>query len=195
MPRSLPARPSKPPMKPGGPITREHVVYAREMGFLVYRLLVEEKHRAQVQRLHKATFGEWQEQFDSLAQCRGRALLCLMGKTVLAYQSFDPYPSAGNPFPGERAMRFTFIATRQDKEVQARGAGLALEIIRRSLDLAWDWGYTIVYTYAEAYELVEACGFVPLGGRAVLFEAKMVRDMDPDQVPTILFYAARPKEK
>lgn len=175
-----------------GPLTPERIRHARDSGQLVYRLLVEEKHRVEVDRLHKATFGEWQDQFEDLEKCRGRALICLLGKTVLGYQGFDPYPSAGNPFPGERAMRFTFVATRDDREAQARGLGLAREMVQRSLDLAWEWGYTIVYTYAEAYELLESCGFVPLGGRAVLFEAKVVRDMNPDQVPTILFYKARP---
>lgn len=184
--------PAGAPGKEGGALANEKIRLARDSGLLAYRLLVEEKHRDQVDRLHRATFGEWQDQFQTLEKCRGRALICLLGKTVLGYQAFDPYPSAGNPFPGERAMRFTFVATRDDREAQCRGLGIAREMIKRSLDLAWDWGYTIVYTYAEAYELVESCGFVPLGGRAVLFEAKVVRDMDPDQVPTILFYHVAP---
>ncbi len=175
--------------------SREKIRHARDMGFLRYKLLQEEKERVQVDRLHRETFGEWQDQFSSLGKCRNHALLCLMGTTLLGYQAFDPEPSAGNPFPGERAMRFTFIGTREDKIAQARGLGIAKEMIERSLAIAWDWGYSIVYTYAEAYELLEACRFLPLGGRAMLLEAKLVRDMDPEQTPTILFYRTKPEGK
>jgi GNAT superfamily N-acetyltransferase len=173
-------------------LSREHIIRAREERRLAFRLLEEEGQRAQVEGIHKASFGEWQDQFDSLEKCGGRALLCELDGLVLGYQSFDPEPAAGNPFPGERAMRFIFIMVRDDAAAAARGLGLARELVKRSLELAWERGYSVVYTFGEAYELLEGCGFVPRGGRAVLYDAKVARDMDPDEVTPVLFFAARP---
>ncbi len=180
------------PPAPASSLTRAAIMKAREGGDLAFRLLEEEGQRAQVESIHKASFGEWQDQFDTLEKCRGKALLCMLGDVVLGYQSFDPDPAAGNPFPGERAMRFIFVAVREDETAAARGSGLARELVHRSLDLAWERGYAVVYTFGEAYELLEKCGFVPRGGRAELYEAKVKRDMEPDEITPVLFYAARP---
>lgn len=174
--------------------SRKKVKWARDHDLLIYRTLREERNRVQIDRLQRKRFGAWSDAFSSLEKCRGKVLVCLLGRTVLGYQAFEPFASSGNPFsPDQKVMRFTFIQVREDSQVKARGLGIAMELLMRSLDLAWNRDYDAVYTYATAYELIMSGGFRPHSGEAILEEARHVRDLDPDQAPPLLFVMERPE--
>ena len=177
-------------------IDRERVRWVRDKELLIYRSIREERTRVQIDRLQRRQFGEWSDVFSSLEKCRGRVMICLLGKTVVGYQSFEPFARKGNPFPeGMPVMRFTFLLVREDDEVKARGLGIGHELIARALDLAWSRSYEAVYSYVTAYELLEDCGFLPKASPGVVAEAKNVRDFDPDQAPPLLYFIERPEER
>jgi hypothetical protein len=173
--------------------SRKHVKWAKEHELLIYRLLTEERNRIQVDRMQRKHFGSWSDIFSSIDRCSGRALLCLLGKTVIGYQAFESGASKGNPFPPELSvMRLTFIVVREDSRVKARHLGVATELLRRTLDIAWKKGFDAVYTYATAYELMIKGGLHSQTGEETLEEAKYARDFDPDQATPLLFVAERP---
>lgn len=175
-------------------IDRDRVRWARDRELLLYRTVTEERIRVQIDRIQRRQFGEWSDPFASLEKCRGRVLICLLGKTVIGYQSFEPFARKGNPFPeGMPVMRFTFILVREDEEVQARHLGIGHQLIGRALDLTWRRGFEAVYSYVTAYELLEDCGFSPMASPGVLAEAKNIRDFDPDQAPPLLYYREKPQ--
>ena len=181
--------------KPDRTFPRKKVKWARDHELLVYRTLREERNRAQIERLQKKHFGEWSEEYSSLEKCRGRVVLCLLGKTVVGYQAFRPYASQGNPFSSDKqVMRFTFIVVREDSQVKARGLAIGTELLKRTLDLAWSRGYDAVYSYTTAYELLGGVGFRSHGGESIVSEAKYIRDFDPDQAPPLLFVVDRPEK-
>lgn len=173
-------------------LDRARVAWAAEKGLLNYRTLREERNRLQIDTLQRRHFGEWSDIFNSLEKCGGRVMICLLGKTVVGYQAFTPYSTRGNPFPEDmRVMRFTYVQIREDDVVQARGFGIASELIAKTLELAWSWDYEAVYTYTVAYELLEKAGFRSMGGKGIVREARHVRDFSPDQAPPLLFYIER----
>lgn len=173
-------------------LDRARVAWAAEKGLLNYRTLREERNRLQIDRLQRRYFGEWSDVFSSLEKCRGRVMVCLLGKTVVGYQAFTPFSARGNPFPEDmKVMRFTFVQIREDDIVQARGLGIASELLKRTLNLAWAWDYEAVYTYTVAYELLENAGFRSMGGEGIVNEARYVRDFDPDQAPPLLYFIER----
>jgi len=175
---------------------RDQIKRALVHGDLIYRTLREENSRAQIDELQKNQFGPWSDVFSSMERCRGRVLLCLLGDTVIGYQAFEPFASRGNPYsPDQLVMRLTFILVREDSRAQARGLGVATELIKRTLDMAWHWGYDAVYTYATAYELMLKGGLRSHGGEEILSEGMHVRNFDPDQAPPLLFVMERPGEK
>lgn len=174
--------------------SRKQVKWARDHELLVYRTLQEERIRQQVDYLQRKHFGAWQDVFSSLDKCRGKVMLCLLGKVVIGYQAFTPDASMGSPFsPDKKVMRFTFVVTREDAQVKSRGLGIANELLKRTLDVAWTRQYHAVYSYATAYELMVSSGFVSHGGESILAEAKYIRDFDPDQAPPLLFVIERPE--
>lgn len=178
---------------PSRTFTRKQVKWARDHELLVYRTLQEERNRKQVDVLQKKHFGEWQDVFSSLDKCRGKVMLCLLGKVVIGYQAFTPFASQGSPFsPEKQVMWFTFVVVREDTQVKSRGLGIGAELLKRTLDIAWSRQYDAVYSYATAYELMIASGFTSYGGDTILAEAKFVRDFDPDQAPPLLFVIERP---
>ncbi|MDF1537199.1 MAG: GNAT family N-acetyltransferase [bacterium] len=180
--------------KPDKHFSRKRVKWARDHSLLVFRTLREERNRVQIDRLQRKHFGAWSDGFSSLEKCRGRVMICLLGKTVIGYQAIQPYSSRGNPFSADKqVMRFTFIVVREDSKVKARGLGIGTELLRRSLDLAWSRGYDAVYSYTTAYELLGGAGFRSHGGASILAEAKHVRNLDPDQGPPLLFVMDRPE--
>lgn len=173
---------------------RKRVRWARDHELFVYRTLREERNRVQVDKLQRKHFGAWSDEFSSLEKCRGKIIVCLLGKTVIGYQAFRPYASRGNPFSADKqVMRFTFIVVREDSRVKARELGIGTELLKRTLDLAWTRGYEAVYAYTVAYELLGEAGFQSHGGESILVEAKHVRDFDPDQAPPLLFVMDRPE--
>ena len=173
---------------------RKKVQWARDHELLVYRTLREERNRVQIDRLQKKHFGSWSDEFSSLEKCRGKVIVCLLGKTVIGYQSFRPFSAQGNPFsPDKRVMRFSFIVVREDTQVKARGLGIGSELLKRALDVAWSRGYEAVYSYTTAYELLGEAGFRSHGGESILNEARYVRDFDPDQAPPLLYVIERPE--
>jgi hypothetical protein len=174
--------------------SRKQVRWARDHELLVYRTLQEERNRQQIDVLQREHFGAWQDVFSSLEKCRGKVMLCLLGKVVVGYQAFIPFASKGSPFsPDKQVMRFTFIVVREDALVKARGLGIGTELLKRSLDIAWTREHDAVYSYAKAYELVTGAGFASHGGESILTEAKYVRDFDPDQAVPLLFVLDRPE--
>jgi len=175
--------------------SREQVREAMNQGSLIFRTLREESNRVQIDRLQRECFGPWSEVFSSIESCKGRVMLCLLGKTVIGYQAFEPAASKGNPFsPSKSAMRLTYIAVRNDAEVKAGALGIGTQLVERTLDLAWGRGYDAVYSYATAYELMIRAGLRCYGGDEILEEAKFVRDFDRDQAPPLLFVKERPKK-
>lgn len=173
---------------------RKQVGWARDHELLVYRTMQEERNRQQVDVLQRKHFGAWQDVFSSLDQCRGKVMLCLLGKVVIGYQAFIPFASKGSPFsPGKLVMRFTFVVVREDAQVKARGLGIGIELLKRTLDIAWTREYDAVYSYATAYELMSGSGFTSHGGEGILAEAKYVRAFDPDQAPSLLFVIEKPE--
>ena len=180
--------------KHGKIFSRKYVRWAKEHELLIYRLLTEERSRLQIDRMQRKHFGPWSDIFSSLEECAGQALLCLLGKTVIGYQAFESSTSKGNPFPpGLSAMRLTYIVVREDSRVKARHLGVATELLKRTLDLAWKKGFDAVYSYATAYELMIKGGLDSHSGGETLEEAKYVRDLDPDQAPPLLFVVERPE--
>ena len=173
---------------------RKKVKWARDHELLVYRTLQEERNRKQIDALQRKHFGAWQDVFASLDKCRGKVMLCLLGKVVIGYQAFIPYASRGSPFsPDKQVMRFNFVVVREDAHVKSRGLGIGIELLKRTLDIAWTREFDAVYSYATAYELMIASGFASHGGESILAEAKYVRDFDPDQAPSLLFVIEKPK--
>ena len=180
---------------PSKNFTRKQVKWALDHELLVYRTLQEERNRQQIDFLQRKHFGDWQDVFSSLEKCRGKVMLCLLGKVVIGYQAFIPFASKGSPFsPDKKVMRFTFIVVREDGQVKARGLGIGTELLKRTLDIAWTREHDAVYSYAKAYELVSGAGFLSHGGEGILAEAKYVRDFDPDQAPPLLFIKERPEK-
>jgi hypothetical protein len=180
--------------KPDKHFPRKKVQWARDHELLVYRTLREERNRVQVDRLQREHFGEWSDDFSSLEKCRGKVIVCLLGKTVIGYQAFRPYASKGNPFSADKqVMRFTFIVVREDSQVKARGLGIGIELLKRTLDLGWSRGYDAVYSYATAYELLGGAGFRSYSGESIVSESKYIRDFDPDQAPPLLYVIERPE--
>lgn len=176
-------------------VDRERVRWARDRDQLKYRTLREENTRKQIDKIHRKQFGQWSDHFSSLEKCGGRVMVCKLGKAVIGYQAFEPFARKGNPFPPELpAMRFTYILVREDEEVQARGLGIGGQLISRAIDLAWRRGYEAIYSYVTAYELLEEFGFAPKASTGVVAEAKQVRDFDPDQAPSLLYYIERPTD-
>ena len=174
--------------------SRKQVKWARDHDLLVYRTLQEERNRQQVDFLQRKHFGEWQDVFSTLEKCRGKVMMCLLGKVVIGYQAFIPFASKGSPFSSDaQVMRFTFIVVREDAQVKARGLGIGKELLKRALDVAWTRGHDAVYSYATAYELLMEVGFISHGGESILSEAKYVRDFDPDQAPPLLFVIDKPE--
>ena len=179
---------------PSKTFTRKQIQWALDHELLVYRTLQEERNRQQVDILQRRHFGDWQDVFSSLDKCRGKVMMCLLGKVVIGYQAFIPFASKGSPFsPDKQVMRFTFIVVREDAQVKARGLGIGTELLNRSLDIAWTRGHDAVYSYATAYELLMGVGFISHGGESIVAEAKYVRDFDPDQAPPLLFVRERPE--
>ncbi len=179
---------------PSKPFTRKQVKWAKDHELLIFRTLQEERNRQQVDILQRKHFGVWQDVFSSLEKCRGKVMLCILGKVVIGYQAFIPSASKGSPFsPDKQVMRFTFVVVREDAQVKARGLGIGTELLKRALDIAWTRDYDAVYSYATAYELVSCAGLISHGGESILTEAKYVRDFDPDQAPPLLFVIERPK--
>lgn len=179
---------------PARSFTRKQLRWARDHELLVFRTLQEERNRQQVDYLQRKHFGEWQDVFSSLEKCRGKVMLCLLGKVVIGFQAFTPFASMGSPFSQDKqVMRFTFVVVREDAQVKARGLGIGIELLKRTLDIAWTRGYDAVYSYATAYELMVASGFTSHGGESILTEARYVRDFDPDQAPPLLFVIERPE--
>jgi hypothetical protein len=173
---------------------RKQVKWALDHELLVYRTLQEERNRLQIDALQRKHFGGWQDVFSSLEKCRGKVMLCLLGKVVIGYQAFAPYASKGSPFsPDKQVMRFTFVVVREDEQIKSRGLGIGIQLLKRTLDIAWTREYDAVYSYATAYELMVASGFTSHGGESILTEAKYVRDFDPDQAPALLFVKERPE--
>lgn len=174
--------------------SRAQVKWARDKELLIYRTLREERNRVQIDHLQRRGFGQWSDVYSSLDKCRGRVLICLLGKTVIGYQGFEPFAQVGNPFPEHhQVMRLTFVLVREDSRVKARNLGVGYELVKRTEALAWDRGYDAIYSYVTAYELLAACGFVPTGGETMVQEARWVRDLDPDQAPPLLFTKTRPE--
>jgi hypothetical protein len=179
---------------PSKTFPRKQVQWARDHELLVYRTLQEERNRQQIDFLQRKHFGGWQDVFSHLEKCRGKVMLCLLGKVVIGYQAFTPYASKGSPFsPDKQVMRFTFVVVREDAQVKSRGLGIGVELLKRTLDTAWTRGYDAVYSYATAYELMIGSGFVSHGGESILAEAKYVRDFDPEQAPALLFVVEKPE--
>ena len=179
---------------PSKNFTRKQLKWAKDHELLVYRTMHEERNRKQVDVLQRKHFGGWQDVFSSLEKCRGKVMICLLGKVVIGYQAFTPDASKGSPFsPDKQVMRFTFVVVREDAQVKSRGLGIGIELLKRTLDIAWTRGYDAVYSYATAYELMVASGFVSHGGESILTEAKYVRDFDPDQAPPLLFVIEKPE--
>jgi len=179
---------------PSKTFPRKQVKWARDHELLVYRTMHEERNRQQVDALQRKHFGVWQDVFSSLEKCRGKVMVCLLGKVVIGYQAFIPFAVKGSPFSRDKkVMRFTFVVVREDAQVKARGLGIGNELLKRTLDIAWTREYDAVYSYARAYELVSSAGFVSHGGQSILAEAKYVRDFDPDQAPPLLFVVKRPE--
>ncbi len=173
--------------------TRKQVKWARDMELLHFRTLREDRNRIQIDRLQREHFGQWSDLFSSLVKCRGRVMICLLGKTVIGYQAFEPFAEKGNPFSEEKqVMRFTFILVREDKQVKARGLGVANKLLKRTEVMAWNRGYDAIYTYATAYDLMLNSGYDPLSGMAMVREAQWVGGIDPDQAPALLFTKVRP---
>ena len=173
---------------------RKQVKWARDHELLVYRTLQEERNRAQVDLLQRKHFGAWQDVFSSLEKCRGKVMLCLLGRVVVGYQAFETDASAGNPYSADKkVMRFTYVVVREDAQIKARMLGIGIELLKRTQDIAWTRGFDAVYSYATAYELMIASGFLSHGGESILTEARYVRDFDPDQAPPLLFVKERPE--
>ncbi len=173
-------------------ISREKLARAKEKGLFYFRTLREDRNRVQIDRLQRKQFGEWSDVFSSLEKCSGRVMICLLGKTVIGYQAFTPFSTQGNPFPEDRkVMRFTYVTVRNDDRVRARGLGIATELLKRTLELAWSWDYEAVYSYTVAYELLEKAGFVCKGGEETVREARYVRDFEPDMAPPLLYFIER----
>jgi len=179
---------------PSRDFTRKQVRWARDHELLVYRTLQEDRNRQQVDILQRRHFGSWQAVFYSLDKGRGKVMLCLLGQVVIGFQAFTPDASKGSPFsPDKKVMRFTFVVVREDAHVKARGLGIGVELLKRTLDIAWTRNYDAVYSYATAYELMSGSGFISHGGESILTEARYVRDFDPDQAPPLLFVIERPE--
>ena len=177
----------------GTTFSRDRVRWARDKGLLIYRTLREERNRVQIDGIQRGHFGEWSDVFSSLDRCRGRVMVCLLGRTVIAYQAFEPFAVKGSPFSGDKlVMRFTYVFVREDRQVKARGLGIGRELIGHTLEMAWDREYDAVYSYVTAYELLEECGFVSMAGKGMVAEAKHIRDFDPDQAPPLLYYIENP---
>ncbi len=180
--------------RPPKTFPRKQVKWALDHELLVYRTLQEERNRLQIDALQRKHFGGWQDVFSSLEKCRGKVMLCLLGKVVIGYQAFTPYASKGSPFSlDKQVMRFTFVVVREDAQIKSRGLGIGIQLLKRTLDIAWTREYDAVYSYATAYELMVASGFTSHGGESILTEAKYVRDFDPDQAPALLFVKERPE--
>jgi hypothetical protein len=176
-------------------LSRQQVLWAMNQELLVFRTLREERNRVQIDRLQRKHFGPWSDIFSSLEKCNGRVMLCLLGKTVIGYQAFEPAASRGNPFsPSKSVMRLTYIVVREDPRVKARHLGIGTQLLKRTLDLAWERGYDAVYTYATAYELMVKGGLRSHGGEEILHEAMYVRNFDPDQAPPLLFVKEKEQE-
>ena len=172
--------------------SRKDIRWAKDHGMLAFRALTDEPSRVQVERLQIRHFGPWSDIFSGLENCSGRVLLCIYESTVIGYQAFETSSSKGNPFPPDKlTMRLTYVVVREDSGVKARHLGIGTQLLKRTLDLAWQRGYDAVYTYATAYELMIKGGLRPHGGDAVLQEAKYVRDLDPDRAPALLFVRER----
>jgi len=172
----------------------QDIKWALDHGLLIYRTLREEENRIQIDKLQREQFGSWSDVLSSMERCGGRVLLCLLGKTVIGYQAFEPFASVGSPYsPDLLVMRLTFIFVREDSRARARRLGVATELVKRTLDLAWGRGYDAVYTYATAYELMVKGGLRSHGGEEILAEAKYVRNFDPDQAPPLLFVMEKPE--
>lgn len=175
-------------------ISREKLLRAKEKGLFYFRTLREERNRVQIDRLQRKQFGDWSDVFSSLEKCSGRVMICLLGKTVVGYQSFTPFSTQGNPFPEDReVMRFTYVTVKDDNVLKARGLGIATELLKRTLELAWSWDYEAVYSYTVAYELLEKVGFVCMGGEEIVKEARYVRDFEPEMAPPLLYFIERSK--
>ena len=173
--------------------TRDQIKRALDRGDLIFQTLRKEDSRAQIDDLQRKQFGPWSDVFASMERCRGRVLLCLLGGTVIGYQAFEPFASRGNPYsPEHLVMRLTFVFVREDSLARARGLGLGTELVKRTLDLAWQRGFDAVYAYATAYELMLKGGLRSHGGEEILSEGIYVRDFDPDQAPPLLFVMERP---
>jgi len=174
--------------------SRKQVKWARDHELLIFRTLQEERNRQQIDALQRENFGAWQDVFASLEKCRGKVMLCLLGKVVIGYQAFIPFAFKGSPFsPDQRVMRFNFVVVREDARVKARGLGIGNGLLKRTLDIAWVREYDAVYSYATAYELMVSSGFTSHGGESILAEAKYVRDFDPDQAVPLLFVIEKPE--
>ena len=178
-----------------GCISREQVRWARDKELLIYRTLQEERNRVQIDEMQRRQFGQWSDVFASLDRCKGRVMLCILGKTVIGYQAFEPFAVKGSPFPADcLVMRFTFVNVREDEVAKARGLGIGRALLYHTLDLAWSRGYRGVYSYVTAYELLLSVGFNAVGGERMVQEAQWIRDMDPDSAPPLLFVIERPKD-
>jgi hypothetical protein len=174
-------------------LSRQDIQRAIDQNLLVFHTLREEGNRDQIDHLQRKHFGTWSEVFISLEKCKGRVMLCLLGKTVIGYQAFEPAASKGNPFsPSKTVMRLTYIVVREDSRVQARHLGIGTQLLKKTMDLAWGRGYDAVYTYATAYELMIKAGLRSHGGEEILDEAMYIRDFDPDQAPPLLFVKEKP---
>jgi GNAT superfamily N-acetyltransferase len=177
-------------------LSRQQIQQAMKDNLLVFRTLSEEGNRVQIDSLQRKHFGQWSDVFSSLEKCKGRIIVCLLGKTIIGYQAFEPAASKGNPFSHSKSvMRLTYIVVREDSQVKARHLGIGTELLERTLDLAWGRGYDAVYTYATAYDLMVKAGLRSYGGEEILDEARYVRDFDPDQAPPLLFVVERPENQ
>lgn len=174
-------------------LSRSRVRWALDKELLIYRTLREERNRIQIDQMQRRQFGQWSDVFASMDRCRGRVMLCLLGRTVIGYQAFEPMAVKGSPFPSDwLVMRFTFVNVREDEVAKARGLGIGHQLVERTLDMAWHRGYRAVYSYVTAYELLLGSGFRAVGGDTMVSEAQWIRDLDPDQAPPLLFVMERP---